>query len=192
MKKVFFYSLMLLLLFTGIGSDALAQNAATLNPPSADRMRVTTKNILLSWKQTGHTNKDTSIAFLTGAAQAYDTTDAPYYINGANTLVLQSIWSAPAGSDSCLGIIRMDVSNDAVNWTPYPNAGIPNGVGVDSSEWVSSTGSTLNVGSALPRLKSITGFSPGMCVRFRFEKYLSASTDTLKLKARLVIISNDE
>ena len=186
MKKLFCYLLTLaLLLLAGTVEYVTAQSAKALDPnlglPGKDKARVTTRLYRLSWKGNALTNRDTSITMLTGATQKYDTTDAFYNVGGANSLTIMNIWQAL--EDSALAILYMDVSNDGTNWAPFPVVNDTLGAGIDSS------GARV-IGTTV-RLKAVTN-PVTQFVRFRFRKYLSAATDTMKLQSYLWVTFNDE
>lgn len=183
MKKVLYW-LSALLVLVWATEYAGAQSAKTLSPetPGKERGVVRARNYRLSWKGNTLTNRDTSVAMLTGATQKYDTTDAFYNIAGANTLSIQDIWQAL--EDSALAILYMDVSNDGTSWAPFPVVNDTLGAGVDSS------GARV-IGTTV-RLKAITSVPGAQFVRFRLRKYLSAATDTMKLQSYLFVTFNDE
>lgn len=185
MKKLFCWLLTILIL-AGTVQYVTAQTAKTRAPglglPGIDKNKVRVINYELSWKGNTLTNRDTVITQLTGAAQAYDTTDAFYNVAGFNTMSLMSIWQAV--QDSALGIIYMDVSNDGTNWAAFPVVNDTLGAGVDSS------GARV-IGTTV-RLKSIASVPPCELVRFRFRKYLSAATDTMRYRGYLWVTFNDE
>lgn len=174
------------MILSGLIENVVAQNAKTLDPnlglPAADRSRVKVRSYRLSWKGNTLTNRDTSITSLTGAAQAYDTTDAFYNVGGFNTLSIQDNWTAI--QDSALAILYMDVSNDGTNWAPFPVVNDTLGAGVDSS-------GSRTIGPTV-RLKAISSVPAVQFVRFRLRKYLSAATDTMKLQSYLWVTFNDE